>query len=134
MTKRKTGKKWNEIEFYLYSRCEFDLRMMFSRNVFCGATNPRRPPGIFSILFCYVSRYFQFNFVFFLYFFCIFCFFRKLYFMCMSCCWYLFFFMLLIEKYVNKFRVSYWRCVFYTFILTFHFIDIIFKVIDPLMI
>lgn len=27
-------------------RCELDLLMMFSRNVFCGATNPRRPPGI----------------------------------------------------------------------------------------
>lgn len=30
-----------------YLRCELDRRMMFSRNVFCGATKPRLPPGIF---------------------------------------------------------------------------------------
>lgn len=29
-----------------YLRCELDLLIMFSRNVFCGATNPLRPPGI----------------------------------------------------------------------------------------
>lgn len=29
-----------------YLRCELERRMMFSRNVFCGATSPRRPPGI----------------------------------------------------------------------------------------
>lgn len=30
----------------LYLRCELERLMMFSRNVFCGATNPRRPLGI----------------------------------------------------------------------------------------
>lgn len=29
-----------------YSRCEEERRMMFSRKVFCGATSPRRPPGM----------------------------------------------------------------------------------------
>jgi len=33
----------------LYLRCELDRRMMFSRNVFCGATRPRRPPGILTM-------------------------------------------------------------------------------------
>ena len=28
-------------------RCCDDLRIMFSKNVFCGATRPLRPPGIF---------------------------------------------------------------------------------------
>lgn len=30
----------------MYLRWELDLRMMFSKNVFWGATRPRRPPGI----------------------------------------------------------------------------------------
>lgn len=29
-----------------YVRCELDLLMIFSRKVFCGATRPRRPPGM----------------------------------------------------------------------------------------
>lgn len=29
-----------------YLRCEFERRIMFSRNVFWGATSPLRPPGI----------------------------------------------------------------------------------------
>lgn len=33
----------------LYLRCEFERRMMFSKNVFCGATKPRRPPGILNV-------------------------------------------------------------------------------------
>ena len=35
------------ILFRMDLRCCDDLRMMFSRNVFCGATRPRLPPGIF---------------------------------------------------------------------------------------
>lgn len=31
----------------MYLRCELDRLMIFSRNVFWGATKPRRPPGIF---------------------------------------------------------------------------------------
>lgn len=37
---KKRSRKW-------YLRCELDRRMIFSRNVFCGATKPLRPPGIF---------------------------------------------------------------------------------------
>ena len=33
-------------QYIVYLRCCDDRRMMFSRNVFCGATNPRRPPGM----------------------------------------------------------------------------------------
>jgi len=33
-------------EWCVYLRWELDLRMMFSKNVFWGATRPRRPPGI----------------------------------------------------------------------------------------
>lgn len=29
-----------------YWRCDEERRMMFSRKVFCGATSPRRPPGM----------------------------------------------------------------------------------------
>ena len=33
-------------KYIVHLRCCDDRRMMFSRNVFCGATNPRRPPGM----------------------------------------------------------------------------------------
>ena len=33
-------------QYFVYLRCCDDRRMMFSRNVFCGATKPRRPPGM----------------------------------------------------------------------------------------
>lgn len=35
----------------VYLRCEFERLIMFSKNVFCGATKPRRPPGIFFVFY-----------------------------------------------------------------------------------
>lgn len=40
----------NNISVFSNLRCELDLRMMFSKKVFCGATSPLLPPGILSCL------------------------------------------------------------------------------------
>lgn len=53
LTQFKIDKVYEEVKIAaqkvenVYLRCELDRRMIFSRNVFCGATKPLRPPGIF---------------------------------------------------------------------------------------
>lgn len=38
-------------------RWEFDRRIIFSKNVFCGATNPLRPPGILVYFYIKVAKF-----------------------------------------------------------------------------